>query len=193
MFEMKKGKITSIYLGMCIVLFLLAGCGAAGKEDTDANAEETMAEATEIETEIATGLIFDLPDGFKAEADTPGFYKSGEYEEDYACIFYQEAAADDRYELLTEDTISELMQEAYAELYGIETEVEVKDFHRFNLDGYEAYRMETEYTVKDVPLQVIEYTVITTDKNFSVTYMQKKNAGWKAAFMQSAESLQVRK
>lgn len=189
---MKKRKIQYSYLGILISLFLLAGCGTNQKEEETVDVKEVSESSSVIEAEVAAGLIFDLPDGFTAEEDTYGLYKSEEYEEDYACIYYQEAAADERYELLTEETIAELMQDAYSELYGINTEVEVLDFHRFNLDGYEAYRIETEYTVEDVPLQVIEYTVITADKNFSVTYMQKKNAGWKTAFAQSAESLQVR-
>ena len=189
---MKKRKIQYSSLGMLISLLLLAGCGTIQTEDEAVDAKEVSESVSEIETEVAAGLIFDLPDGFMAEEDTYGFYKSEEYEEDYACIYYQEEAADERYELLTEETIAELMQDAYSELYGIDTEIEVLDFHRFNLDGYKAYRLETEYLVEDVPIQVIEYTVITTDKNFSVTYMQKKNAGWKTAFAKSAESLQVR-
>ena len=88
---MKKRKIQYSSLGMLISLLLLAGCGTIQTEDEAVDAKEVSESVSEIETEVAAGLIFDLPDGFTAKEDTYGFYKSEEYEEDYACIYYQHA------------------------------------------------------------------------------------------------------
>ena len=140
---------------------------------------------------MLTGLNFEVPNGFVEDETRPGYYVSENYEDDYACIYYQESIADERYSLLTEETIEELMQEMYSKLYGIETVVDVKDFHRFNLDGYEAYCIETEYNVDDLSMHSFEYTVISGEQIYSVTYVQRQNGGWKAAFAHSAENLQV--
>ena len=181
-------RITVLLFVICM---LCAGCGASREANSDEGSEE--AAATEVaKEETVTGLIFEVPQGFAVDEEIPGLYLSEEYVEDYACIYYQEAIADERYSLLTEEKIEELMQEVYAETYGMDTVVEVLDFHRFNLDGYEAYYTESEYSVNDVPMQTIEYTVISGEQAFSVTYMQKQNAGWKAAYAQSAKNLQVR-
>lgn len=113
--------------------------------------------------------------------------------EDFSCIYYEETPADDRYELLDQDSIKELMEEMYAKVYGIEAAVEVKDFHKFRKDGQSVYRIETELEMDDRRMQMIEYVFLTKEKNLSVTYLQNKDAGWEKAFEQSAETITVRK
>lgn len=187
---MKKQTLKIMVL-LFTICMLCAGCSTSEETSAEAVSEEN-AVVEEVKEEPAMGLIFEVPQGFISDETVAGLYRSEEYDEDYACIYYQEAATDERYALLTEEKIEELMQEVYAETYGMDTVVDVIDFHRFNLDGYEAYYTESEYSINDVPMQTIEYTIISGEQAFSVTYMQKQNAGWKAAFAQSAENLQVR-
>ena len=192
-----------IYIAICTLMLALlsAGCALDDKRtddlmyDEDKNGEMILSEEvfdTNEEEVFATGVSFDIPTGMKEDADIPGYYVSENYANDYASVFYQEAAYDDRYSLLTEGTIVELMQSMYLETYGIETVIEVKDFHRFNLDGYEAYYLEVGYTIGDIVIESIEYAVISGEKVYSVTYAQKQNGGWKIKYEQSAGNLHVR-
>lgn len=190
---MKKSVIWILLSVMCL---LIAGCGTVGEkqeESIETADAETIENAVEDDTEHNfEGLSFEVPEGFVQDEEMSGLFVSEAYAEDFACIYYQEADVDERYSLLTEESIEELMQEAYAKSYGMETVIDVVDFHRFNLDGYEAYYTECEYTINEVPIQTVEYAVLTETRVFSVTYMQKQNAGWKAAFAQSAKNLEIR-
>ncbi len=213
---MKRQKIfISAFLIICTMAF--AGCGSAGngnedalsvdtitadeiadevvKEATDENAEEqNMDGATGDVTDeaIATGLSFNVPSGMRENEDIPGYYVSEHYADDYASVFYQESNYDDRYSLLTEETIAELMQAMYSDTYGIDTVIDVKAFNRINFDGYEGYYLSIEYNVDDVIIESEEYSIISGDKIYSITYAQKKDSGWHVKYEQSVNSLQVR-
>lgn len=193
---MKKRRTKKIFF-LLISLFLLSvfglsGCGKEETKDIVSEAGEQVADKKIEESLSGTKLLFEVPKSFVIDEAVQGLYYSDEYAEDMACIYYQEKETDEKFSLLTEDTIEELMQEAYFQMYGIETTVDVSDFHRFNLDGYEAYRLETEFEVNEAVLSVIEYIVVVGDRQCSLTYMQKQNAGWEAAFTYSAENIEIR-
>ena len=183
---------------MAMLCIMLVACGEAernAKKDLDVAAQndtDNLGNGELEEAETPKGLLFEVPEGFKEDEEIGGLFVSEEYTQDYACIYYQEAAADERYSLLTEDSIEELMQEIYSDSYGIDTVVDVLDFHRFNLNGYKAYYTECEYVIDEIPMETVEYTVMVGDRAFSVTYMQKQDAGWKAAYAHSADNLAVR-
>lgn len=208
---MKRQKIfIGAFLIICIIAF--AGCGSKRNDNAEAlsgeavtaeeTADETIGEATEeqnmdetteddTDEAVATGLIFDVPSGMREHADIPGYYLSEKYSDDYASVCYQESNYDDRYSLLTEETIAELMQNMYSDVYGIDTVIDVKAFNRINFDGYEGYYLSIEYNVDDVTIESEEYSIISGDKIYSITYAQKKDSGWHVKYEQSVNSLQV--
>lgn len=185
-----KKRILLLCSVMVIAGSLLTGCS----EKNAADADSTETENTEsVKTEIAKGLLFDLPKGFEADETTPGLYLPKSKEDgDFSCIYYQEAPYDERFALLTEDTIAELMEEIYSEMYGIETEVAVNDFYRFSLDGYTAYKIETEFTKDENIVNMTEYVVESGQTCLSVTYLLKKGSNWENAFKDSAKTLKVK-
>lgn len=208
---MKRQKI---FIGAFLIICAMAfgGCGSDGNDNADAMSDKTitadeaadetageaieeqnMDVATDDETDeaIANGLLFDVPSGMKGNADIPGYYISENYSEDYASVYYQESNYDDRYSLLTEETIAELMQAMYSDTYGIDTVIDVKAFNRINFDGYEGYYLSIEYNVDDVMIESEEYSIISGDKIYSITYAQKKDSGWHVKYEQSVNSLQV--
>lgn len=187
-------KCISLLL-MIILVFALCGCG--NKQEIDAEnmmeaADSSSVAGAQKESEAA-GLLFEIPEGFEEDGDLPGLYMSQDYQRDLACIFYQEHEAQERRELLTEDNIAPLMQEMYTELYGMEVTVEMIDFHKFRLDGYDGCRIETEITTDEAVLQNIEYVIYTDEKSYSLTYRQRKSAGWAETFAQSADRLKIGK
>lgn len=191
MIRMKK-KYRSLLL-MLILIIMLGGCGN-GKEPKQEDLMKEAGSAGIVGTQkgqTAAGLLFEVPEGFEEDEDVSGFYLSEDYQRDLACIFYQEYDTQERQELLTEDNIAPLMQEIYTELYGMDVVVEMIDFHKFRQDGYDGCRIETEMTMDDAVLQNIEYVIHTDEKSYSITFRQRKSAGWAETFAQTAGSLKV--
>lgn len=179
---------------LLVIIITFAFCACKNRQEQQ---PENMVEAVGS-TDPASGqkkqekgLYFEVPESFEQDADLPDFYRSDDYQRDLACIFYQEYDTQERQELLTEDNIAPLMQEIYAELYGMEVTVEMVDFHKFRLDGYDGCRIETELTTDEAVLQNIEYVIYAGEKSYSVTYRQRKSAGWVETFAHSADNLQI--
>ena len=184
-----KDKFLMLSSAMILSVGLLIGCGTDKIEETEAVQTE---QTGEVSTEVAGGLTFELPKGFKADETTQGLYVPEVKEDgDFSCIYYQEALRDERFSLLTEDKIAELMEEIYEEMYGIDTEVTVNDFYRFSLDGYTAYKIETTFAKEEQVVKMTEFVVESGEKSFSVTYMLMEGSSWETAFENSADTLKV--
>lgn len=211
---MKKNRMRIL---LAVMLFVLCGCG---KTEETIKEEQTEAPKPEVVLDLIfdipegfeaaedkRGLYLPVEKYFEktleATEETEITDKSEVTEEseepaverikDLSCIYYEETPADDRYELLDEDSIKGLMEEMYAQVYGIEMTVEVKDFHKFHKDGWNVYRVETAFEMEEQTMQMIEYVFLTEEKNLSVTYLQNTDAGWEKAFEQSAATITVRK
>lgn len=194
-----KTQKSTVGAFLIICTMALIGCGSSN-DGLNASSDEATShngityepiETDGAEEAATTGLSFEVPTGMIEDESMPGYYVSSHYADDYASVFYQESIYDDRYSLLTEDTIAELMQSMYSDTYGIETVIEIKAFNRINFDGYEAYYLAIEYSVDDILIESTEYSIISGDKIYSITYAQKKDSGWDVKFERSVNNLQV--
>lgn len=140
--------------------------------------------------ETTKGCTFDLPEGFEKSEDIPGLFVTKRYPIDASNIYYTEMEQDISMQLLTEEAFLQRTRDGFKEQLGVETDIKLKSFERFTLDGYPAFRIVCSYILDDMEITQTEY-VINTDKSYCITYSQTSEYDRTEEFESSAATIRL--
>lgn len=165
-------------------------------EETKEELTTQLLQESELDTSIVNnmqttrGCTFTLPEGFTEVEDMPGMYVTKRYPIDASTIYYVEMDKDISMQLMTEETFLMQMQNNFEQIYGMDVDIDLQSYEKIEIDGYPAFKILCSYTVDDIEITQLEYT-INADKSYVITYSQTHEYDRMEEFEASAATIHV--
>lgn len=160
-------------MALMLIVVMMAAMTACGQKE-DANAT----------------ISYVLPDGFTESPDSPGMYLSPEYPDDTSNIYIQSADNDPIGIGYTEEMVADQIELTYA-AQGYDVDVNLVEFTKGKLDGYDTLLIHITYMIYDVEVEQIEYLIQIGKTTHALVYTTTPDSDYSALFRENIDSVTI--
>ena len=160
-----------------VLAFSLTAC--SGKKDENAG--------------VPTGEItFDVPEGFElVDESTPMYYGPG-YPEDTSNINVMKVENDPVGVKMSEKSYIEAIETTYSSQFQLDVTVEVQEFTKTEIDGYDALIVEATTSLDNgVQVSQLQYLISIDGGSITVTYTESQGFDWMDDFRKSMDTIKL--
>ncbi len=182
---MKKSITKKIFALMFALIMVVSTIGCGSSDDNEEKGTKAESEAPKKDEDMQ--VVVDMPEGF---VENEGMYFAPDYPNDSSNININEVDGDIGTDV-TEEMFVSSIEETFKQVYNLEVDIEVKEFERTKIDGYNALRIALSYELAGSQIEQLQYVIQIGKKSTTVTYTQTNESNWTEQFEESAASIKV--